>query len=86
MPTFSTATSLPGRIAGGDDGEGRRRGIARHGDVAALSSGQPTTRDALAAAAFDRRHAHLGAEMAQHALGVVARGLGLDHRGLARAC
>ena len=27
----------------GDDGEGRRRGIARHDDVAARSSGQPTT-------------------------------------------
>ena len=68
---------------GGNDGEGGRRGIARHDDVAAQKLGPADHGDALAAA-FRGRHAHLGAEMAQQALGVIARGLGLDHGGLAR--
>ena len=66
------------------DGEGGRRRIARHDDVAALQLGPADDGDALAATALEVGHAHLGAEMAQHALGVIARGFRFDHRGLAR--
>ena len=73
-----------GEDARGHDGEGGRRRIARHDDVAALQLGPADDGDALATTAFKIGHAHLGAEMAQHAFGMIARGLRFDHRGLAR--
>ena len=64
---------------GGDQERGGAR-VARHVDAAALELGIALDRDSPpSAAALGNRH--LGAEVAQHALGVVAGGLGLDHRG-----
>ncbi len=62
--------------------ERRRARVGGNGDVAPLQLGLALDGDACLAAAH--RDRHLGAEVAQHALRVIARRLGLDHRGLSR--
>jgi hypothetical protein len=79
LTRHSRPSRLPGRIAAATTARPPMR-IARHHDVARPSSGQPTT---VIACRRLGRLTHLGAEMAQHAFGVIARGLGFDHRGLA---
>ncbi len=75
--------SLPGRIAAATTAKAADEGSPGTTMSRPRSSGQPTTVMRLPPPSR-RRHAHLGAEMAQHAFGVVARGMRLDHRGLAR--
>ena len=83
-PTLESVTSEPGTQQRRDQRKGGRGGVARHARCAApVSSGWPAMRDAAAVARSSPPRT-VGAEMAQHALGMVARRLGLDHRGCAR--
>ncbi len=61
--------------------EGRRAWIARHRHCAALKLAVTLDGDGARTIALDG--GHLGPEMAQHALGVIAGGLRLDDRGRA---
>ena len=67
----------------GDHREGGRGRIGGNDDRIGPQFGAALERDLAPGLAF-RRDFDLGAEMAQHFLGMVARGLGLDHRRRAR--
>ena len=67
-----------GRDQRGCRQKGSRTRIARHGQVAALQLGAAAHRDGGAPIAL--RGEDLGAEVAQHAFGVIPRRLSLDDR------
>jgi hypothetical protein len=75
-------TSEPGTISAAATRKAVELGSPRHVDAAALELGVALDGDGARCAALG--NGHLGPEMAQHALGVVAGGLRLDDRGRAR--
>ena len=77
--TPSTTMSEPGTISAATIGNAAEDGSAGTTTGVGLSSGRPTR--SMRRPSPSGVDLHLGAEMGQHLLGVVARRLGLDHRG-----
>ena len=84
--TPSIVTSEPGTISAATSGKAAEDGSAGTTTSVPRSVGCPVSAMRAAVAVRPvRRHRDLGAEQAQHPLGVVAGGRGLDHRRGARA-